>query len=364
MVIIGSLLICGCGRLGFESRTGLNGDANVAIVDGVDGPTSDALADTRRANVAFASSETFTGLLGGAVGADSKCQALALQAGLDNPAAFVAVIRSADRPDPAAILAGSKGWQTLSGTWIAETPAQVAALQFRNPLQQTEQNVPISSASAWTGTVSEADDCNGWLSSNAADAGAAIRLYEGWGGFEGDVSSNCAQTNRVYCFETGQRFTRQRRPINNRLMFVSNGTWLPGGGRNAADAFCQNEASAAGLTGAFVALLPDAGASALARVDPAGTAKFQRTDGDEVGLLLAPLTYFVVDAAGEQVGTMNNVVLTGGPPDSAGGSNCNSWTGPNLALTEFGILGSVRSRYRLTAALVSCNPGHLYCVEQ
>lgn len=361
-VIIGSLLICGCGRMGFESRAGSTGDADLANVDGA---TSDAArADTGRANLAFASSEEFSGLLGGTMGADTKCQKLASQAGLDNPQNFVALIRSADRPDPAAILADSKGWQTRNGTWIAETPAQLAALQFRNPLQLTELNVPISLGSVWTGATGEAGDCNGWQSGNAADAGAAIGLYERWGGFESEVPSNCAQTKHVYCVETGQRFTRQRPPINSRLMFVSKGLWSPGGGRSAADTFCQTEASAAGLTRTFVSLLPEAGTSALSRVDPAGTVTFQRTDGDEVGVLLAPLTYFVVDAAGNQVAATTSIVLTGGPPDSSGGSNCDSWTGGNLAFTEFGILGGVRDRYRVTAALGSCDAGHVYCVEQ
>jgi len=85
----------------------------------------------------------------------------------------------------------------------------------------------------------------------------------------------------LYCFQVGRSVRVSPVPAPGRLAFVSSGAFLPSSGIAAADALCQSEATTAGRSGVFRAVLATTSASPASRFDLTGP-PWVRVDGIRV----------------------------------------------------------------------------------
>lgn len=340
-------LLAGCGRLSFE-RVAPDQDAP---------PGGDA--GELRANRAFLSSVRVSGALGGPAGADAICAGLAADAHLDGE--YVALLRGGSRPTAISVLAGSRGWKTIDGRWVADAPAQLGVGEFLNTIDRHEDGVLNPSGSedlrVWSGD--DGEDCADWHDASASSTGDQHYLPQ-WSRLS-DGGLSCDQAFRLFCLERGHVFPRIAPALDHRLLFVSRATWAPSAmGRAGADAVCQAEAVAAMRSGTFVALLPLATEPATARISAAATELYQRIDGELVGTLVAPSSYFMLGADGAPaVGP----VWTGGLPDRLPAATCSSWTSM-VGTAEYGeAFLNDDGRYSIPQLVPCSDPHRLYCVQ-
>lgn len=204
-----------CGALGVTCAT-CSADETCSPLRVCRGPDE---AWPQGAKIVFATSQTFTGDLGGVDGGDMKCQALARDAGLSG--SFLAFLSDAPEAGPA-VTAASRF--PGNGPWLLRTRdargrllrafderAQLAGPP-RTPIDQDEAGRvfgPFDKRHAWTGTLldggAEASSpnrdttCRRWSTIAATGLYGIIDVPTGlWSGL-GAVS--CASDNRLYCFE-------------------------------------------------------------------------------------------------------------------------------------------------------------------
>jgi hypothetical protein len=347
--------VLACGRTNFESRGSVDAASDAAVA--VD-------ASDDRPNIAFITSTYYSGDLGGIDGANAKCNDQALAAGLDGT--FIAYLQSSLQIDPTAGLKNSRGWVSVKGEWIAETRQQIAAAELRNVLNRTEFgdsfNSPTDALFTWSGVGGA--NCTDWRDQQPTSTGG-VRRMAGWGGLSGGFGTDpkaCDVPHRLACFETGHRADRVAPVRNNRIIFVSGGSWnAQPTGRASADAFCASEAMSAGLAGAFVALLPIGSEPALTRITRGTADEFQRPDGELIGRLNAPTSFIHLDPTNQPV---DGFIWTGSKFSSISTQHCGSWmdssaTGPVAASGFFGI-----ESYDTGLRPPCSDPYHLYCVQQ
>ena len=153
----------------------------------------------------FVTSQTFTGDLGGVVGADAICQELACSAGL--PGNYKAWL-SDSSSSPANDFDQGTAYSLVDGTAIASSFADLTDGSLQNPINKDENGVTITSGilNVWTntnddGTRRSSTDCQGWTSSSSSFAGTtgnASRKDTTWTFFS---NLNCAVSARLYCFQ-------------------------------------------------------------------------------------------------------------------------------------------------------------------
>ena len=331
----------------------------------LDAFTPDALSDagSERANFAFVTEQRFTGALGGVAGADARCQSEAAAAGLVGD--FVAMIRSTDRPNPAALLAGSRGWVMRDGKWVADLPEQIVDGAFFHPVYAYANGTRVDTADdgfrVWTGDNGE--NCANWTSETGTGDQHWIPQWRRLS----DGELDCAFTWRLFCFERGHNLAFVAPPITQPLIFVSQGLWAPSSmGVASADALCESEALAAGIAdpvsgSTFQALLPLGDLSALARTG--GARSFQRVDGIVLGIPGSETTqetYVVFDATGAPPADMTGI-WTGGDPTAPSTNTCGSWR----LSTGSGNQGGAGDWLGFEGGTELCStPLHVYCVER
>jgi hypothetical protein len=315
-----------------------------------------------RANYAFVTQARFNGAFGGVAGADARCQSEAAAAGLVGD--FVAMLRSTDRPNPTALLAGSRGWVMRDGKWVADLPAQVADGSFFHPIYANTSGTRVEGVGGnfrvWTGD--NGDNCAGWTSTTGTGDQHWIPQ---WGRLS-DGGLDCAFRARLFCFERGHNLAFVAPPITQPRIFVSRGRWAPNSmGVASADALCESEALDAGIADpvggpSFQALLPLGDFSALDRTG--GARSFQRTDGIVVGIPGSEATqetYVILDATGTPSET--DSIWTGGDPTVPSTSTCGSWQ----LSSGSGQRGAGADWLSFDAGTEPCStPLHVYCVER
>lgn len=336
--------LAGCGRLGFTERQ-----------SGDDAARDDAASSESRANYAFVTAGRYTGVLGGVAGADTICGTEADAAGISGD--YVALLWSADRPDPAALLAGSRGWKLPSGEWLADTPATVSQGAFYRPLNafasgQRVDRFEDGGLRFWTGRYT--DTCGDWRSATGLGDQAYVPQYARLS----DGGLACTDAYRLACFERGHAVAPALPAISHARLFVTAATWTPGAGITRADALCNTEATAAGI-GASMALLPDTVAAAD-RVPGARTTFYQQPDGILVGTLAAPDSYFLV---GADRAPHEGALWTAGDPLQLPEETCAAWT--SGAPTDRAIIGSTTwGGYGDINDQATCGQdAHLLCAE-
>lgn len=340
----------GCGRLDFDP---------VSLV-GPDGATLDASTDAAapRANLAFITAGVYDGALGGVLGADARCNDEAAAAGRAGD--FIALLWSSERPDPAALFAGSSGWVRADGRWVVDTADQLVLGAFSNPLALTAAGDDMHEVNSggpinrfWNGRFD--GSCGYWRST----VGQGDQTWFPQWRRISDGGLPCSDRLRLACFERGHQASRPVVQGSTKHVFMTTTEFVVGGGVTAADALCNSDAAAAGL-GPSRALIGTSTTAAIDRIPGARTTLYRRTDGVDVGLLVSRETWLNVDATGTP--RIANV-WTGGPIGSIPAATCADWTDQTLSAvvgTPWDYAGAFDSRIPLP-----CNtPTRLLCVEE
>jgi trimeric autotransporter adhesin len=341
---------------------------------------------TLKPNLVFVTSTTHTGNLGGLVGADAICQARAQAGGLSGT--FRAWL-STSTVSAVSRLGTASGWTRVDGRAFAATRSDLTQRKILYTLSLDELGGNRADLQVRTGTddsgVFGSGDCNAWTSnSSTISANTGFTSY-GSGAWTTNGSDTCAVAQPIYCFGI-DRNAIATVPVpaagSVRRAFVSNG-WAPSGGLAGADAFCQAEATAAGLTGTYRALLASFGAtggitaasrfttngSPWARVDnvildSTATAFLSaNTTAWDAALNVRASGSHGVTRAWAGAGTLN----TGGSQVST----CGNWT--NASASADGYVGIAFSAIPTTAFanydtagnITDCDSMHsLYCLQQ
>ena len=328
-------LCCALAACGRERHAGdaPPGDVTVddAPPDGVppDAVPPDGVPDAPPpVNRAFVTSGTFTGNLGGLVGADAKCAMAATSAGLTGT--FIALL-STSTVDARDRLGVSRGWVRVDGAPIADgSGIFFAGLQF-NPLDLDETGIRIgSTGDTWTGSlqngvVDSGLTCTDWtVTTGAGRTGYAHYGSPQWNAFS---TAGCANLYHLYCFEIGHTTPVAPSPSTGRYAFLSGSR--TGQGLAALDAQCQQEATAHALPGTYLAAVATTTTTIASRFT--GT-DWRRPDGTPVGtaghsLFSSDPRSFVHQFA-DGAYLVDPTVFTGASSATAVGTDaqtCNNW---------------------------------------
>jgi hypothetical protein len=191
---------------------------------GADAPSGDASADAPDSSdagalgcrgavdcerVAFETSSTYTGSLGGAAGADALCQSRADASPLPRIAghAFRAWISSTTASAASRHVHGTKPYVRSDMTVIATSYADLTDGTLAAALNRDEHGVAVGGG-AWTdttttGSVGGAGDCAGWTTGSAAITagyGSANNTDAYWTDFASTIV-HCDLLMHLYCIE-------------------------------------------------------------------------------------------------------------------------------------------------------------------
>jgi Divergent InlB B-repeat domain len=325
-------------------------------------------------NYVFVTSSTYVpGNLGGLAGADFACQSRAASAGLAGTyRAWLSstTVNAKDR------LAGARGWTRRGGAAVADQVSDIVSGHLFYPISYDENGafvgaVPVATATNSLGDVS-GGTCSDWtVTSNATGSGIASNDGSGftqWG------TVSCGAPAHLYCFGTDNAavVAPPAPPAGNvRLAFLSTG-WFPGGGLAAADAQCATDATAAGLSGTFKALLATAATPALSRFNTAGL-PWARPDNTKLASTAAALsaaTYVDATPTSNADNTLwysNFGVWSGASSLTTYGSltdTCNDWTS-GVGTGVYGISDATKVADWRARGTISCNqPNAIVCLQQ
>ncbi|MBA3550527.1 MAG: hypothetical protein H0T76_28970 [Nannocystis sp.] len=175
-----------------------------------------------KARVAFVTAATFSGAFGGLAGADAACVAAALEAGLDNAAAFQAWLSDGEAAPAARLVKATKDplpYARRDGKQLAYSLADLTTQGMDYPLDRTEYGLPLPPEQyAWTNVTpkgqpfSPTDHCQAWTSpsfKNTARIGQispkSAADLPGWyiqTRWSSYLSRPCADDEQhLYCFE-------------------------------------------------------------------------------------------------------------------------------------------------------------------
>ena len=232
---------------------------------------------TLKPNVAFVTSTTQTGNMGGLAGADTICQNAANANSI--PGTFKAYL-SSSTVNAITRLGTASGWVRVDGKPIANSASDFAAGRFFYPLRITNAGVDVGDAVAKTATIGgvlTGTTCGDYTSTSGMIATGTTAGQSGM--FSTFGGNSCNTPTRMYCLGIDRAAVAQIvPPPAQRRVFVTTAPWTPGGGLASADALCQSEASGAGLPGTYRALLATKTASAASRFNASGP-PWGRVDG-------------------------------------------------------------------------------------
>lgn len=153
----------------------------------------------------FVTSTIYDGNLGGLSGADAKCQARALAAGLANPTSFKAWI-SDSSTDAISRLTSNGPWVKIDGFKVADSKADLSDGAIFTSINQNESgNYMIYQV--WTGTIGAGtkagNTCGDWTDNSPGVQGSTGSmqgaLKSGLWTASGDAA--CNTLGSLYCFE-------------------------------------------------------------------------------------------------------------------------------------------------------------------
>lgn len=327
-------------------------------------------------NVMFVTSTTYTGNLGGLAGADAACQARATAGGR---AGTYKAWLSTSTVNANTRFGTAQGWVRTDGKPFVNTITDLGNGKLFTPPRYDELGNDIGDVGVMTGTTiggvyqANGGDCTGWTSSAAAVtvttgvSGGNSAMFEVYG------TGSCSSTTyHLYCFGVDRTATVAPAPVaGTRKAFMR--IWTPGGGIAAADAACQSDASTAGLSGTYRALLATNGATALSRFNLAGGAwaKVDNIVTLPTAAAWSSAAYFDAPpnlSANGQMNYGNYLNWAGATSFTTPGtvaSTCNNWT--DTAMTAgSGIAGNSRINAFWGAGSYQCNFGSatITCLEQ
>ena len=177
-------------------------DANAGDGAAPDTSVADARADASpRSLRVFVSSSATKGNLGGFIGADARCKALATTAGLGgNWAAWL----SGNSGGPQAVdrVTSAGPWRLVGGEIIASTKTQLISGALLHAIDRDEKGAAVTAAGVWTGTGPNGqyltNDCDKWTNGTSGRAGSTTAADASWTSKTVDA---CGTLYRIYCFE-------------------------------------------------------------------------------------------------------------------------------------------------------------------
>jgi hypothetical protein len=331
-------------------------------------------------NVAFVTSTTSNGDLGGQAGADAECASLAAAASL--PSATYKAWLSTSTLNAAAKLGTARGFVRPDGQPFADQVSDIAAGNILNPLILDESGNNLAHQIVWTGTtdagIASPFACGDWLIGTGESFGELGETTGGAGAWSDDASeTSCNALAHLYCFGTSRVSALTVTPAPGRIAFVSKGSFATSQGVAGADTLCQNEASAAGLANptTFLALLSTSTAPAASRFDmSAMSAPYVRPDGIEIADAPTIAAGSTLDsgiwqhADGSYVTEFAAATWTGSAaPNDTGAlsATCQDWMTTNGAATGSEGVSNVTDIWWNSGMSTSClEPLSVYCLEQ
>jgi hypothetical protein len=331
-------------------------------------------------NIAFVSSTTSNGDLGGQAGADAECAILAAAANLPN-ATYKAWL-STSTTNAAAKLGTARGFVRPDGQPFADQVSDIAAGNILNPLILDESGNNLAHQIVWTGTadagIASAFACGDWLIGTGVSFGELGKSTGGAGAWSDDAGeTSCNAFAHLYCFGTSQVNALTVTPTPGRIAFVSKGSFATSQAVSGADSLCQNEASAAGLANptTFLALLSTSTAPAASRFDvSAMSAPYVRPDGIEIADAPTIAAGSTLDsgiwqhADGSYVTEFAAATWTGSAAPNVVGTlpaTCQDWMTTNGADTGSEGVSNVTDTWWNSSMSTSCaEPLSVYCLAQ
>jgi hypothetical protein len=315
------------------------------------------------------------GNLGGVDGGDAVCAAQASAFGL--PGTYRAWLGLP--AEAAARLGAARGWRRLDGAPFADRAEDLAdgGALWSPTLVVTTGAGDLSARGGFVATGALSDggraDCDGWLIPSTDEAGAGQADSTGPQWQATSLTMNlppCNQPGSLYCLGTDRsRPVAPEQPDAGRLAFLSSPYSVTTGGVPAANAHCQREASDAGLSGTFFALLGTT--TRTLRQGLSGV--WYRLDGvpfhlgsaDTLSLPDYPIGTLSLTASSGYV-TGQTPVFTGAPAgsmsiDSASTLHCVNWTQTSGNAT----IGNATTMNWWRAGTAGCSESaRLYCLQQ
>ena len=163
------------------------------------------------ARYVFVSSELYAGEdIGGAIGADGRCNAFGSLAGT-RPAlrgrSFQAWLSDdlANFAASARLTHGKKPYRLVDGTLVANDWAQLTSGAILHAIDVTEQGRTVGQDFVWTGTSAlgarAAPTCTSWSINGAANMGTVGRASVSDSTWTNSGAVSCQTAQRLYCFE-------------------------------------------------------------------------------------------------------------------------------------------------------------------
>jgi hypothetical protein len=236
-LIAGLIATCACGRLfGLEDGDGFvdppvgadaeagasveGGIADTAPCDGVDVMTNPrncgSCGNVCRSGgctggacdlVAFVTSGTFAGSLGGTMGADGRCNAAARNAaGGALPGDYLAWIGAVGTSPRVRFGTEKRTWRRLDGALVAHGFGELADGNLANALDRTETGGVLSDfETAWTGAVAGGDrtnvDCADWIETGGNGTNGSVGATDSRWSNTGPAAQSCSTPRHLYCFQ-------------------------------------------------------------------------------------------------------------------------------------------------------------------
>lgn len=325
-------------------------------------------------NVVFVTSTAYLPLtVGSLAGADAICDSHATSAGLSGN--FVAWL-SDSSTDARDRLVGARGWVRPDGRPVVDSVDDLLAGRILYPPNRDEHGVVNTLPNGvMTGTLADGTfsgaNCSDFTSSSAnITIGAQAGSTTNWTNF---ATSSGIGARMLYCFQVDYANPVAFAPADGPTAFLSSSTFVGSTGLAGADATCQIDADAAGLTGTYRALLATSTSSAASRLFAAGRG-WVRTDGVELTPPAAdfltgtwPLATLNVTADAATYVSDNNgngYVVTGATSVTAlGGNTCVDWT--ELASSfDRGVATASDAKFFNRGSARGCGSRYyLYCLQ-
>lgn len=275
-------------------------------------------------------------------------------------------------------LAGAVGFARTDGRVFANLPTDIANGAVLRAIDVDEFGAVTGNESigAWTGSNAsggaESSNCGDWALSDGGSYGAVGGIQATRNRWLYQWEFACTESLRLYCFQTDLAEPLHDYEETGRLAFVSESLFTPGGGIDAADELCTEEANDAGHAGTFHAMLGTTTEGFADRFDLSGE-PWVRPDG--IGIaetpaatfearLLAPIN---VDLNGEYIDDVDSSSVWSGTNDrqaSIAEANCNDWTSSSSDNYAWSGAPNRSGSPRYASYLPSCDSAHrLYCLE-
>jgi len=312
---------------------------------------------TPEPNHVFVTSTAHDGAFGGLAGADAVCKSL-------GGPAYVALLSSSTL-DWATRLGTARGFIRPDGVPVADLANQLGSGELWSEIAVDETGA--RSTGSFFDTPSASTNCADWTTNSGATT-STVALFD-FGHALADYAATmfCSMPNKLVCVETDRVVPVVPIPQPNRRVFFSAGIWTTSSGIGQADALCAGEATSAGLSGSFHALLATNGASPISRFDVLG-APWMRADGITLAPDWVTSGDFGIDLSMDATGTVGAIAATatiGATAfDAAGdaGATCNNWTATSGMTTTIGA--NVNYSTDLGTTTLSCGQDiHVLCFQ-